>query len=296
MKAGTPAAESPAMVEVLAKGAKILELLADFPSGLSLADISRRSGIAKTTTHRLLITWEHLGYIQHHASGHFQLGAGALELSRKVSRRNRIADTARPLLERLQRATGETVFLGVYRGGRVVLIDGLESQHPLRIVVDLGSQCYLHASAQGRAVAAFLDPSRLAELILANGLQRITPATRTEPSIFTERLMDVRRCGYAINWEETVEGSVCIGAAFFAGTGGPVLGSLGVSIPVSRATESHVQTAIGSLRMLSRNLSEMLVGVTAEADAKSPREVCGSNQPPFPELSGPETPDLGATH
>lgn len=286
MKVSQTIQEPPALADVLTKAMKILTLLADFPCGLSLADITRRTAIPKTAAHRLLITWEHLGYVQHHRSGHFLLGSSAHDLSRKVSRRNLVADTARPLLERLQRGTGESVFVALYRAGSVMLIDGLESQHPLRVVVDLGSPCYLHASAQGRAVAAYLEPSRLAELILSNGLQKITAATRTEPSIFMERLAEVRRYGYAINWEETVEGSVCLGAPFFAGVGGPVLGSLGVSIPVNRATEAHLQVSVGILKTVTRCLSEMLVEVAAEPDASSPNHLAGSDSHTFNDPAG----------
>lgn len=255
-------------VEVLGKSVRLLEILAEAPGGLSLQGLTAASGFAKTTAHRLLQTWEELGYVSRVRSGKYQLGLTALELARKVSRRNRVVEASREMLVRLQQATAESAYLAVYRDGRVILIDGLEGSHPLRVVVDLGEQCYLHASAQGRSVAAFIDRESLAALLERDGLVKVTPDTKTDMRTLIERLNEVRTKGYSINWGETIAGAVCIGVPFFAGVDGAVLGSIGLSVPMPRATEMHIQRCLDLMLKAASQLSLVLVDVAPEPDAR----------------------------
>jgi len=260
---------SSANVEVLEKAVKILETLAANPPSMSLQHLSAAAGLAKSSAHRLLMTWLDLGYVARRPNGEYGLGLAAAELARRVSRRNQVVELSHQTVRRLHHESGESVYLGLYRAGRVVLLDALEGIHPLRVVIDLGELCYLHASAQGRAVAAFLDPDSLAARLRASGMPKVTARTKTGWETLQERLRQVRQEGYAINWEETVEGAVCLGVPFFAGAGGPVLGSLGISIPVCRATEIALQHQLRLLRDAGQALSEVLADVPAEPDAWS---------------------------
>ena len=261
--------QNTASVEVLSRAVRLLEVLAEAPQGAALHQLSRETGLAKSSAHRLLSHWERLGYVMRTGSGLYQLGLAALELARKVNKRNRLVELSHTLLRRLQSETGESVYLGIYRKGRVILVDGVESFHALRVVVDLGEQCYLHASAQGRAVAAWLQPERVRELIREHGLPKVTAKTQVAPGLFERRIAEAREFGYVINWEETVEGSVCTAAPFFAGKEGAVLGSIGISIPTPRAVEQHVQKCLQSLVRTTDELTATLGEITPEPDARA---------------------------
>jgi DNA-binding IclR family transcriptional regulator len=52
-----------AQVQVLVRAFSILEAMADRPAGISLADLSRRVGLHKSTTFRMLRTLATLGYV-----------------------------------------------------------------------------------------------------------------------------------------------------------------------------------------------------------------------------------------
>lgn len=254
-------------VEAIEKAMRVLEALASAQEGLGLQALTQTTGIAKTTVHRLLATWIELGYVSRTASGGYALGFAVLELSRKIVRRSRVAEVGREVLRRLQHATGESVYLGVYRDGKVVLLDGLEAPHALRVVCDLGERCYLHASAQGRAVAAHLEEKALQRRLREQGLLPITSRTVTDRALVLRRIAEDRQRGYSINWEETVEGAVCLGVPFFAGTEGAVVGSLGLSIPLPRATEDHIALCLGEMKARALSLTEGLPDFPTEAEA-----------------------------
>ncbi len=270
-------------VEVIEKAMRVLEALANAQEGLGLQALTQMTGIAKTTVHRLLATWTDLGYVTRTGSGGYALGFALLELSRKIARRGRLAEMGREVLRRLQHATGESVYLGVYRDGKVVLLDGLEATHALRVVCDLGERCYLHASAQGRAVAAHLEEKALRRGLREQGLSRITPYTVTDRALALRRIAEDRQRGYSINWEETVEGAVCLGVPFFAGTAGAVVGSLGLSIPLPRASEDHIALCLRQLQAGALSLTECLPDFPTEAEALPLAPVtCASGIPLVP--------------
>jgi len=265
----------PASVEVIEKATRILEALADAPDGLSLQALATQTGLAKSTAHRLLGTWGDLGYVSRTSSGGYAAGIAVLELARKLVRRSRVAEIGREILRQLQRSTGESVYLGVYRDGKVVLLDGVEGSHPLRVVCDLGEQCYLHASAQGRAVAAYLDKASLRALLRTQGLPALTPKTLTDSRLILQRIAEDRDRGYSLNIEETVLGALCLGVPFFAGQHGSVVGSLGISIPLPRASASNVANCLNLLLASAQQLTTALLDFPVEPEAlpRTPAEL-----------------------
>jgi DNA-binding IclR family transcriptional regulator len=259
----------PHRTEVLDRAVAILELLADHPAGLPLTRVAELCRLPKSSAHRLLLSWIGLGYVLRHANGDFAIGLGTIELSRRVARRSRPVEICHGLLRSLQRKCGESVYFGVYRAGAVILVDAVESSQPVRVVVDLGEQCHLHASAQGLVVAAFLDPSYLEERLRCTGLKAFTARTNTSRAVLADRLARCRRDGYALNDGETVEGAVCLGAPVFAGTDGPVMGSLGISTPAWRATPVVREQQKAWLLAAATELSRALVGLPTEPEAQS---------------------------
>lgn len=258
--------------EVLEKAVRILELLADHPRGLSLARVSDLAVLPKTSAHRLLLSWLGLGYVLRLANGDFALGLQAVELARRVARRSRPVEICHGLLRQWQQKSGESVYFGVYRNGAVILVDAAESAHPVRVVVDLGEQCHLHASAQGLSVAVFLDPDWLKKRLLQSGLKSFTSRTNTDWNVLFQRFAEARKQGYAVNTGETIEGAYCIGAPVFAGPDGPVLGSIGVSLPEFRATKAECERQRELLIDMANQMTTALSGLETEPEARGRNE------------------------
>jgi IclR family acetate operon transcriptional repressor len=266
-------------VEVLNKAVRMLELLAVHPEGLSLTEVTRRLDLAKSSAYRLLIAWCDLGYASRLPSSSYALGFRALELARRVAKRNLPVEICHARLRRLQSESGESCYLGLYRDGSVVLVDAVESAHPLRVVVDLGEKCHLHASAQGVCVAAYLDPGSLEARVRRDGFPRITARTCSSWPHLERKLVQVRAQGYAVNEGETVENVVCLGAPLFAGEDGPVLGSAGISIPASRLTGAERKRQLKLLISACQEMTQALSGLTPEPDALSPSHVPSAPKP-----------------
>lgn len=219
----TPAA---APLSLLQKAALVLDALGDATGTLGLSELARRSGVAKSTVHRLcgeLVDW---GVVQRSGDG-FQLGSKLYELGAKVPGHRRVRDLALPYLQELLIETGHIIHLAVDRGRSNFYLEKLELHSTPTAPTNVGTHIELHASATGKAVLAFGDPGRALE-ILAGPLEAITPHTIVAPEALAADLARTRQLGYSIEQEECVLGFNAVGAPLFE-FGGVLLGAVSVS-------------------------------------------------------------------
>ena len=230
----------PVLVQTVDKAAQILYALAQEPSGVGVTDLARRVRVNPSTVYRILSTlcMHHL-VEQDPVTSAYRLGLGVLRLSSTILQSMELRRAARPVMERLRDETGETVNLMVLDGTTGVYVESVESHQSVRKVVHVGTVEALHCSAVGKAILAFLEESRLEE-ILARGLQRFTPNTITSADALKDHLAVVRGRGYAIDDEEGEVGTRCVGAPIF-GLDGRVTAALSVSGPSFRLTRERLE-------------------------------------------------------
>src|SRR5687767_7336095 len=115
-------------VGVLDKAIVVLAALEDGPR--SLADLLAVTGLPRATGHRLAVALEAHGLVRRDGDGRFALGLRLAALGRAAA--GPLADLARPALERLRDATGESVQLYVLDGNCRRCIASLDSPNELR--------------------------------------------------------------------------------------------------------------------------------------------------------------------
>ncbi|MFJ4183933.1 IclR family transcriptional regulator [Kitasatospora sp. NPDC089509] len=205
---------------------------------IGVAELARVMELPKSSVQRALQTLHAAGWLGP-ADGtptRWQVTAKALQIGRQATGELGLRDAAVPVMEELRRETGETIHLAVPEGGRVILVERLETSQPVRIVLPLGQDLPAHASANGKAVLA-ASPPEVLERYLADGLARYTDTTITEPRSLLEELAEVRRRGYATNGGEWRSDVSAVAAAVIGRLGVPVA-SLSVNVPASRATDA----------------------------------------------------------
>ncbi|MEV0389189.1 IclR family transcriptional regulator [Nonomuraea sp. NPDC050643] len=199
---------------------------------VGVGEVARGLGLPKSTVQRSLKTLHEAGWIRP-AGGEitrWQVTSKALQVARRTELGLR--DAAMPVMEELRQRTGETIHLMVPEGDAVVLIERLETDKPLRIVLPLGIRLPLHASANGKAVLAYL----LAETGRPLGdLPGYTDTTITDAAALRAELEAVHARGYADNRGEWRSDIAAVAAAVL-GPDGP-LASLSISTPASRMPE-----------------------------------------------------------
>lgn len=106
----------------LARAWQVLALYEDMRSW-RLAEIARATGLAKTTTHRLVMTLAELGLLRRMDNGEFVLGSALFQITEQGSLEAHVRRVARPHLERLQQLTQIQVVLTTHSAEKAVVLD-----------------------------------------------------------------------------------------------------------------------------------------------------------------------------
>lgn len=245
-------------IDLVVKTLNVLESLAVSEHGKALKEIAAEVGLVKSSVFRILYTLKQAGYVeQPESNGVYRLTLKTAGLSRRNSERLGFATVARPHLARLRDTLDESVALAERRTQSVVLIDVLETSHPLRLSFHIGNDCPIHATALGKAVAAFLSPRDLAALLGKPDLPQYTDRTNTKMRELKAELARVHKLGYAVNDEETVLGAVIIGAPVFDSQGN-ACGALSVNIPTARCSATRKKQLIVAVRDAGQRISSDL--------------------------------------
>ena len=192
---------------------RVLTLLTAFRPGdaeLTLAELHRRTGIAKPTAHRLLAELDGWDVIERTPTG-IRLGMRLFELGQLVPRQRGLLEAAAPFLTDLFEATHETVHLAVPDGVEVVYVQKLDGRRGPRVPSRVGGRMPMHCTGVGKALLAFGPSERLAAVLDA-GLTRIAPRTIITPGRLNAELVAIRESGVALEREESGAGVTCVAA------------------------------------------------------------------------------------
>jgi DNA-binding IclR family transcriptional regulator len=235
---------------------------ADKPA-LSVLEIQKRVGLSRPTLYRLLQTLAASGLIK--AEGdpqRFRLAHGVMELAHVWLAGLDKVDVARPVLEQLREATGETAALFVLREQKRICVLELESHHALTIARGVGDTGDITLGASGKAILAYLDEKRRDAI-----LDQVTNKARRAE--LTRALEVVRSRGYAVSYGEVFVGAVALAAPTF-NHNGEVAGCLGVFGPRARVKDTDIPR-LGALVIQAANTISEQFGHRANAGGKQPK-------------------------
>ncbi len=195
----------------LSKIVRILECFSTVDRAMSLAELCDRTGLPRSTTHRLLASMREVGFLdQDRTRDRYRLGLKLFEFGNIVLSNMDLHREARPYVEQLGRLTGQLVHLAVFDGRQAVVIhrsDPSDSTTPPTFI----ENAPVHCTSVGKAVLAFQPPVIIDRLIAA-GLRPYTDATITKGPDLIAELSRIRERGYAIDEGEHQPGLRCIGA------------------------------------------------------------------------------------
>jgi IclR family acetate operon transcriptional repressor len=247
-------------IDLTVKTMNVLESLVDSAEGASLKDVAARLGLIKSSVFRILFTLKELGYVEQVSeSGRYRLTFKTTGLVRRSIGHLTLCKLARSHLVNLRDRLQESVWLAEQRRQGIVLIDVVEASHPLKLAFDIGDLCPVHATALGKAIAAFLAPEQVAGLLPKGKLPKLTSRTLTNRGELTAELVRVRQRGYAINAEESIAGAILVGAPLFDSLG-RVFAGISVSAPTARCSPKKrmeiVEQVLAASRAITRDLRD----------------------------------------
>lgn len=240
----------------------------DGPGRLTLAQIVRRTGLPRSSAHRMLERLVHLRWLRRDGRD-YELGMRLVELGSLAVHQDRIHRAAIPLLRDLHRATGLVVHLAVLDGADVVYLEKIGGQMVTAIPTRVGGRQPAHCTAVGKAILAD-SPSTQVDLD-----RRRTRFSIGSSHQLAAELAKVRAHGVAFEREESLPGFGCVAAPI--GPAGAAVAAVSVCGPMNRMSFDQKLTA--PVRMTA-------MGIWRNAE-DGPERVAPTLQPLRPLRGGP---------
>lgn len=240
------------------KAMAVLTVLIADGRPMRLAELTRRTGLAKPTVHRLIrILRTHKMIDQHderYVPGERLAKAGR---SAGTEYQNLLRQVSTPYLVDLYQATGATACLGVLRGGEIHYIDRIYGHRSVRTPSHNSNRAPAHCTAIGKVLLAH------SQVIM--------------PAALCAELSDIRRVGIAHNRDEYVNGVECVATLVVAGQASRPPVAIAVS---GKAGQLDVVTASEQLRRTAFALSRAIRQTAAQIDNRAVRSRIGAADVP----------------
>lgn len=234
-------------MSVVARVVAILDALSESRRSMSLADLALRTGLPRSSVHRVLQELEQHQYVMvvSHLGG-YRLGPEALKLS--LTSHQQLIASMRPVLVSLAAQVNENVDLAVLSGGQVVVIEQITSKQRLQAVTETGRSFPAHASSIGKVLLAQMPDPQIRAL-LGTDLEAFTEYTVTDVEEFIRQLGPVRRQGIAFDDQEHDLGISAVATAVRSASG--LLQAVAIVAPTYRFQQRSATYVEALLRLHS---------------------------------------------
>ena len=217
---------------VLEKARRILDCFSPDAPELTFPRITAASGLPASTCYRLLHNLTAEGFLEREGDL-YRPGMKLLRWSALVVPAHALLRKTQPVLDQLRDETGESAFLYVREGMARRCVAVAEARQSVVRVLHVGQVMPLHAGSGGKVLLA--HDEALTQHVLGEGLTAHTPSTFTDGDQLMRELVEIRRRGYSVSFEERDLGASSISAPVWD-VSGHVVAALGIGAPVQRVS------------------------------------------------------------
>ncbi|TQS43686.1 IclR family transcriptional regulator [Cryptosporangium phraense] len=225
----------------LERAAAILDAFDPAHRELTLAALVRRSGLPRSTTHRLADRMLALGWLDK-PHDRYRIGNRLFELSGLAPIRTELRESVLPFMQDLYNTVRTTVQLGVLDGSQVLIVEKIAGHRPMPMLSQVGGTVPTFCSALGRALLAY-SPRSVVDAVLAGDLPARTPRTLTNPAAIRRELAAMPDRGWAVEREEGNIGVTCVAAPIF-GPDGTVAAAVSITGPTGLVRPDRAGPAV----------------------------------------------------
>ncbi|MBF6387737.1 IclR family transcriptional regulator [Nocardia farcinica] len=230
---------------------------------LTLAQVTSRTGLPRSSVHRLLEQLAGAGWLARSPEQTYELGVKAYEMGQAALNQNRLLQGARPVMQAFAHRTGLTVQLAVVDHGDTVYLAKVNGRSSGPTPTAVGQRVPAHLTAVGKAQLAVTEAGRNPQVIQGlahtdNGeLVRRTVHSITTDTQLAEELAGVRDRGAAFDRGEAFPGLGCLGVSL--GPADHIYGNLaGISV-CAPITSLDYRKLVGPVRVLAREIWDRCV-------------------------------------
>ncbi|ELY50444.1 IclR family transcriptional regulator [Natronolimnohabitans innermongolicus] len=221
--------------------------------GAGPTEIANEMDIPRSTAHVYLQTLESTGYVVSTA-GTYKLSHAFLSMGSRIQQRNQIYQVSRRAIPDLAEETGEVVTLVIEEAGEAVFLQRESGEKAIELGLYAGLTLPLYSHAAGKTILSQLPSKRVDEIIDTRGLEPVTTETITDRERLREELETIRSDGYAVDWDQQIEGMGTIAVPIVVDD--TVEGSIGIACPTERVkNESYRMELVNKLRETNETIT-----------------------------------------
>jgi DNA-binding IclR family transcriptional regulator len=245
-------------IQSLDRGLLILEIVGKSSSPVSLGQLTGVLGIDRSSVFRLANTLKRRGFLANPSAGkEYILGPSVWRLSREYDWSKMLATVAHDHLKSLAALTNETAHLAVREGKNALFVDHASSSHVISISGQTGEHAPVYCSAHGKALLADFTEADLKALFGDKPLKAFTKQTIHTTKGLAMACTEIKKKGYATDDAEYLEGVRCV-AAPIRDRDGAVIGSIGISAPITRFPEGRYAECARQVKESARQIGGLI--------------------------------------
>jgi len=232
-QAADPSASS-LYVQSVEKAMKVLTAFDGSKRQLSLSEISSFTALDMSATQRFTYTLAALGYLfKDPDSRKYELSPRLLDFTYHYLTSNDLVSRATPYLQQLGSETEEATNLTVLDDTDIVFVLRIVSRNVFNAHVITGSRLPAYCTAPGLAILATLPDGEIDDILSRTNLVPYTASTVYQPRKIKERLVQIRKQGYAHAEDEYFVSDISTAAAI-TNAHGRGIGAVNIAVARSR--------------------------------------------------------------
>ena len=224
-------------------------------TGLNFAAVVAKTGLPKSTAHRILKYLTGIGYLSFGTDTKIYRGTLKLAgLGAEVMSNFDLRQQVRPQLIKLHQESEHTCNMGIKSGDAGIFVDKIESRDfGIKLFSEVGKSFPLHCTAMGKVLLAYAAAAEI-EAILSRPLPAYTEKTITDQKVLLKELARIKESGYAIDWEEITRGVMCVAAPVF-GIAGEITCAISMAFPSYIYSDRGIDTEIEAIKRHAQAIS-----------------------------------------
>lgn len=250
MPGGRPRAKTQSdSVKSVIKVLDILEHLGSSQRAVSVSALARATGLNVSTSFRLLQTLMGRGYVaQERDNRGYQLGPRFFQMGSAYLQGSDLAAIARPHLEALRDAVGETAYIVIFSQGEIVQLGKADGKQAVSATIRSMVREPAYCTATGKVLLSGLAADELDKYVERVQMQAFTPQTVTSKTLLRREIAKVREKGYAVDDEEYVPNLCCLSVPVRDAHRGASVAAISIAMPKMRFKKTLVTRWCEQLR------------------------------------------------
>lgn len=234
----------------------ILNIISKNPNKLTLSNISKQLNIPKSTLSPILKTLVELELLNFEMTNQtYNVGLGTFQIGQSYLNNINGLDIIKSHMRTIVNECNEICQLGINHRNEVLYITKIESQQPIKLLSSIGRNLPLYCTGLGRALLFEYSKEEIKKLY-PNKLEKFTEYTIDNIDTIIDLIEKCKLQKYAFEKQEITSDTCCFAVPIIINNN--IQAALGVSLPIVRATEKHLDKIISLLNLHSKLISKEL--------------------------------------